>query len=178
MAAVFIYTLIIIFIQFNEPLIYTQSKYGHIEDINLSLPGFYLLNGTLLIEVIAGTFMILKSISKSRSNRVKRMLKIFLIIFYISYFTSVFFNIIQIFFPKPVPFIGSTFMLFFLSSTLYLIKKYRLMRLDYRLLQNESFDIISDFIIIISPDKMKISEGVVKNYIYYIYILHLSKNRC
>jgi transcriptional regulator with PAS, ATPase and Fis domain len=81
------------------------------------------------------------------------MLKGYIIVFYSGYLTGVGLNVMQIFIGKPTPPLGSIFMLIFIVGILYLMRKYRLMRLDYRLLENEAFDIISDIFIIVDPER-------------------------
>jgi DNA-binding CsgD family transcriptional regulator len=157
-AGFFVYSIVIIILQYNSTLFlkdFNHTNIGLIETVDYTSPGFYLLYGGITVAAIVGICIIIRKIFETKFNREKGMLKIFLILSFMNGILGMGLNNLQVFFRKPVPPLGSVFMLVFISGLLFLMRKYRILRIDYRMLQNETFDILSDFIFIISPE-MKI----------------------
>ncbi len=152
-AVVLLYTVFLIIMEINEPLTLYPSPYGYIEDIDFLAPGFFLLHAPLFILVAGGTVLVIRRMVATPSRRIKKMMTVFLVIGGLTYLSGVLLNILQNILNRPIPPFGSFFMIVFIAGVLFLMKKYRLMRIDYRMLQNETFDILSDFIFILSPER-------------------------
>ena len=151
------YPIVLIVIQFADTLIlkgFFITENGTIVTISdLKSIGFLVYNLGLFPSVTIGIISVCISSKKSGSNRYKSQAKWIIITLIVSYFFGFTSNILSDLINYPVPPLGSMFIIILSGGIFYSIIKYRLLRIDYNLIQNEIADVVSDIILIISPDK-------------------------
>jgi DNA-binding CsgD family transcriptional regulator len=163
----FLYSISLMIIQFRSTLFvkdFDHTPNGLIEKTDIMLPGFLLLYGGLSVSIAVGVFFIIKAIINTKSNREKKLLTFSVYLCFLCSLMGMGSNILQSLLPHPLPPLGSVFMLFLIAGVLYLMQKYKILQLNYNMIPNETFDVFSDFIIMISPDKciININESVKK----------------
>lgn len=168
-ALVFAYSLSLIVVHFNGRLFVENisiTSGGPVEEINTSAPAFLFFHGGLILSIAAGAFFLIKGMIESRSTREKKMVRDFLVLLFVGYGLAAGPDFLKLHLKFP-PF-GPFAILIFLAGILYLMQRYRLLRVDYGLLQTEVFNIISDLVIIITPDKKTVNiNDAVKSVVKY-----------
>jgi DNA-binding CsgD family transcriptional regulator len=147
---------VLIFIQFTKTLFVTgfiMTPYGNAGIIDRNSSGFYLFNITAIITIVLSYTMLISGNKYNHGKRYKIQTIWLTVITSIMFIFPFLFNIIlPLFYAPGFPSIGVLFSNFINAGALYMIYRYRLMRLDYGLLKDETFNSLNDMILIISPE--------------------------
>ncbi len=152
----FLFYLMFVLIQFIKTLFivdFIKTPFGNAEIIDFKSILYYIWQITMLLVAIFTIIILIKGRKFNTSKKYGIQITFMILFFILNYFLSTSFNLIlPLFINYQFPGIGVLFMNIFLGCTLYLMYRYKLLQLDYSILKNEVFDILSDMIILISPE--------------------------
>jgi PAS domain S-box-containing protein len=138
-----------------EPLYikgFSQGVYGKQEFIDISAPGFFLVQIPTFLSTAIGIFFVNKACRKSDSKRFRAQAKSYLMVSVLTYSFGAISNAAPAISNGQIPSTGSFFVLIFITGNLYLMYKYRLMHLDFNIIKEEYIDALTDMVAIISPE--------------------------
>jgi DNA-binding CsgD family transcriptional regulator len=168
----FLFMSYLIFIQLTGTLFvvdFITTPFGNAEKIDMTLPGYWLFSIYTISSVVISYILLIIGNRYNNSKRyVVQSRGLILVVTTSFIFIFVFNTLLPLNGKFHFPSIGVFFTNIFIIGVLYLIQKYRFMRLDYGLLKEEMIDTISDMLVIVSSEKKLIRANLAFKKIFNI----------